>query len=319
MFATRPFPLRDIDVRHLMALEAVAEERSFGRAAQRLGFTQSAISQQVAALERIVGITLFDRPGGPRPVELTPAGQALLPHAKAVLERLLQASEDLEALASGTTGRLVIGTFQSMSVSILPEAIRRLRAERPAIEVRILQRDDKESLLNDLMAGESDLTFAEDTESDDRITSVHLFDDPYVVMSPWQAKPDRLVDLHSLHGAPMITEGGTSSCSLRIQRRLAELGIAPNYVFRTNDNTAMQAMVRAGMGHAIAALLAVDISDPNILVRAGNPELPSRSLCIASVAGRTLSPSTQRFIEIVQDVCAELVANRQMPAGLAAA
>src|SRR6478752_9507111 len=96
MLHGRPFALRDLDIRHLMALQAVAEERSFGRAAQRLGFTQSAISQQVAALERIVGTPLFDRPGGPRPVELTPAGVALLPHAEAVLERLLQASEDLE-------------------------------------------------------------------------------------------------------------------------------------------------------------------------------------------------------------------------------
>ena len=90
-------------------------------------------------------------------------------------------------------------------------------------------------------------------------------------------------------------------------------------MFRTNDNSALQAMVRAGMGHGIAALLAIDISDPNIIVRAGSPQLPSRSLGIASVAGRTLSPSTRRFIEIVQDVCTELVANRQMPAGLAAA
>src|SRR6188768_1888099 len=143
MIASRPLALRDLDIRHLMALQAVAEERSFGRAAQRLGFTQSAVSQQVAALERIVGTPLFDRPGGPKPVELTPAGHALLPHAEAVLERLHQASDDLEALASGTVGRLVIGTFQSMSVSILPEAIRRLREERPGIEVRIYERDNK--------------------------------------------------------------------------------------------------------------------------------------------------------------------------------
>src|SRR3954467_1973784 len=108
MISTRPLALRDLDIRHLMALQAVADERSFGRAAQRLGFTQSAISQQVAALERIVGTTLFDRPGGPRPVELTPAGAALLPHAVAVLERLHQAGDDLAALAAGTVGRITI-------------------------------------------------------------------------------------------------------------------------------------------------------------------------------------------------------------------
>ena len=65
---------RDIEIRHLTALAAVAAERSFGRAAERLGFTQSAVSQQIAALERVVGEPVFDRPGGPRPVELTPVG-----------------------------------------------------------------------------------------------------------------------------------------------------------------------------------------------------------------------------------------------------
>lgn len=318
MSTSRPLPLRDLDVRHLMALQAVAEERSFGRAAQRLGFTQSAISQQVAALERIVGTPLFDRPGGPRPVELTPAGATLLPHAAAVLERLHQASDDLSALAAGTVGRITIGTFQSMSVAILPEAIRRLREERPGIEVRIMERDEKVELLNDLAAGETDLTFLEDSQPDERMEVVHLFDDPYVVMSPLEAGAAARIDLRSLHGAPMIGEVHTS-CTVRIERCLNELGVVPDYVFRTNDNTALQAMVRAGMGHCVSPLLAVDITDPNILVRASTPTLPSRSLGVAWLSGRTVSPSTERFIEIVGEVCAELVAKRRMPQGLEAA
>ena len=66
--------MRDLEIRHLEALDAVASTGTFGRAAERLGYTQSAISQQIAALERVMGAPVFDRPGGPRPVELTPLG-----------------------------------------------------------------------------------------------------------------------------------------------------------------------------------------------------------------------------------------------------
>ena len=181
-----------------------------------------------------------------------------------------------------------------------------------------MERDEKGELLSDLASGETDLTFIEDSVTDDRMQVVHLFEDPYVVMSPWEAGAEPRIDLRTLHDAPMIGEIHTS-CSIRVERRLNEMGVVPNYVFRTNDNTALQAMVRAGMGHCVSPLLAVDISDPNILVRASNPDLPSRSLGIAWVSARTLSPSTERFTQIVRDVCAELVANRRMPHGLEAA
>src|SRR5262245_26748986 len=86
---------RELELKHLVALQAVATERSFGRAAERLGYTQSAISQQIAALERVVGEPVFDRPGGPRPVELTPCGQVILDHAEQVFRRLGQAEEEV--------------------------------------------------------------------------------------------------------------------------------------------------------------------------------------------------------------------------------
>src|SRR5581483_5340446 len=76
-----------LQIRHLAALAALAQEGSFGRAAERLGYTQSAISQQIAALERLVGQRLVERPGGTRPVRLTPAGHLLEEHAEAILSR----------------------------------------------------------------------------------------------------------------------------------------------------------------------------------------------------------------------------------------
>jgi DNA-binding transcriptional LysR family regulator len=113
--------LHDVEIRQLRALQAVAAEGSFGRAAERLGFTQSAISQQIAGLERAIGERVFDRPGGPRRVELTPTGAVLLAYADALLDRMRAAEDELRSLRAGEVGRLVVGSYQSVSVNVLPE------------------------------------------------------------------------------------------------------------------------------------------------------------------------------------------------------
>src|SRR5436190_15966512 len=95
-----------VELRHLAALQAVAEEGSFGRAAIRLGYTQSAVSQQIQALERVVGERLVERPGGPRPVSLTEAGELLLRHADAIVARMQAAQADLAAFSQGAAGTL---------------------------------------------------------------------------------------------------------------------------------------------------------------------------------------------------------------------
>src|SRR6188508_3701734 len=98
---TKPDQWLGVEVRHFAALDAVAREGSFGRAADRLGYTQSAVSQQIATLEKIVGEQLVERPGGPRAVSLTEAGALLLRHAQAIMARLAAAQADLAALAEG--------------------------------------------------------------------------------------------------------------------------------------------------------------------------------------------------------------------------
>src|SRR6476660_2394442 len=103
-----------VELRHLAALDALETEGSFGRAALKLGYTQSAVSQQIATLERIVGEKLVERPGGPRPVALTEAGRLLLRHARVIVARLQAAQADLRALREGEVGTLRVGTFQSV-------------------------------------------------------------------------------------------------------------------------------------------------------------------------------------------------------------
>src|SRR3989337_2059534 len=98
-----------VEVRHIAALHAIAEERSFHAAAARLGYSQSAVSQQIATLERIVGGKLIGGPGGPRTVFLTALGELVLRHAEAIVARLQAARADADAMLEGDLGTLRVG------------------------------------------------------------------------------------------------------------------------------------------------------------------------------------------------------------------
>jgi DNA-binding transcriptional LysR family regulator len=293
--------LQDIEIRQLRALQAVASEGSFGRAAERLGFTQSAISQQIAGLERAVGDRVFDRPGGPRRVELTPTGSLLLAHANAVLERIREAEDELRSLRAGEVGRLLVGSYQSVSVNILPEVVGRLRAERPGLSVRCVENDENDTLVAQLLSDELDLSFLIGMPDDDAIEAVPLLIDPFVLLS---AAPDTpaSVDPSTLRGAPMIGQS-PCACQLSIDRSLRDYGVEPDYIFRTNDNAAVQAMVRAGMGQAILPFLAVDPNDPGVVVSTLDPPIPPRVVALGRRRGRTLAPAADRFIELAVEVC----------------
>src|SRR6266542_1568356 len=131
-----------LELRHLIALKAIADEGTFGRAAASLGYTQSAISQQIAMLERIIGQRLIDRPGGPRPVSLTEAGELLLRHADAIAARLQAAQADLAALDAGDAGPLHIGTYQSVGAKLLPALLREFLEEWPQIGITLRESAD---------------------------------------------------------------------------------------------------------------------------------------------------------------------------------
>src|SRR5580765_1768297 len=148
-----------LELRHLIALKAIAEEGTFGRAARRLGYTQSAISQQIAMLERVVGRRLIDRPGGPRPVSLTEAGDLLLRHADAIAARLQAAQADLAALDAGNAGPLRIGTYQSVGARVMPELLREFCAGWPQVEITLQESADDGELVRLVERGELDLSF----------------------------------------------------------------------------------------------------------------------------------------------------------------
>src|SRR6185436_14867203 len=156
---TQPDQWLGVEVRHFAALDAVAREGSFGRAADRLGYTQSAVSQQIATLEKIVGETLIERPGGPRAVSLTEAGELLLRHAEAIVARLEAARADMAALRAGETGALRVGTYQSVGARVLPVVMRRFLADWPGIELGLSEPATDPDLYAAIESGSVDLAF----------------------------------------------------------------------------------------------------------------------------------------------------------------
>ena len=128
-----------LDLRHLAALEAIAREGSVSRAAVRLGYTQSAVSQQLRALERIVGVTLVTRSAGMRAVELTEAGRQLLAHADAIAGHLETARADLAAFSDGRVGELRIGAVPSAAAALIPALAQELRARAPRLTLAMTE------------------------------------------------------------------------------------------------------------------------------------------------------------------------------------
>jgi len=296
--------LRDLELKHLSALDAVASEGSFGRAATRLGYTQSAVSQQIAALERLVGGSLFDRPGGPRPVELTPLGKLVLGHARDIIARVDATGDAVERFAAGAAGRLDIGTFQSVSNVLLPAMVQQLRAEHPDVDIRLFEEEDNDAGAQGVTAGELDLAFTIGHRRGD-LDSMLLLDDPFVLVAPRGELPNGTYPTAELDGLPLVGYP-PSTCQGDIESGLRAMGAAPTFVFRTYDNGAQMAMVRAGMGWAVMPLLAVDTRDKGVDVRFLAPALTPRQICLVWRRDRTLSPVAARMVELAGEVAGHL-------------
>jgi len=294
----------DLEIRHLAALVAVAEEGSFARAATALGYTQSAVSQQIASLEKAVGLPVLDRPKGPRPAELTPAGRLLLDHARDVLDRIEAVGAELDQLRRGITGRLVIGTFQSVSAELLPPIVGRMRTEVPQVDIGLVETDDQTALVERILADELDLAFTVDA-ADERLASQLLGYDPFVVLVAADDPIGTVATPGDISGHPLIGQPSTNVCQRLIDQRLVHAGIRADYVFRSLDNGAVQGMVRSGMGRAIMPLLAVDPDDPGVRVLPLDPPVAARTIQLTRRLGRSLPPAADRFAEIAEQVGAD--------------
>ena len=297
-----------LDLRHLVALKTIADEGSFGRAAERLGYTQSAVSQQIAALERIVGLRLIERPGGPRPVSLTEAGRILLRHAEAIQARLLAAKADMKALEAGDAGRLHVGTFQSVGTRILPTLLRSFSEAHPGVEIVLHESVIEPELLEMVERGELDLTFWTLPVPAGPYESVELLRDPYVLVVPAGsplAATKRPPSLKEIALQPLV---GFNHCTAmdQVESQLSSSGRQPNYVFRSDNNGTVQGLVGAGVGVSVAPLLTVDEDDERIVVVDLQGRIEPRVIGLVWHADRAHSPAAEAFVQSAAEVCLDL-------------
>src|SRR5262249_47453124 len=149
-----------LQLRHLLALQAISEEGSFWAAAERLGCSQAALSQQLSTLERILETRLVERSRGKRKIEITEAGRPPLRHAQPIVARLQAVRADFTAFGEGKAGTLRVGTIESSATHILPAVLREFRQKWPQVEVRLTEVAKDDQLLTLLEAGELDVCFA---------------------------------------------------------------------------------------------------------------------------------------------------------------
>ncbi len=305
MNVTRNTPdrLLGIEFRHLAALEAIVKTGSFAAAARSLGYTQSAISQQIAVLERATDMQLLQRPGGRRPVTATEAGERLLRHASRATATMRAAEADLHALAEGDAGTLRVATFQSVGVRVIPPVMRLYVARRPAIEVK-LEETDHELLTEQLVRGGIDLAFVADPV-ETAIEQIEVLTDPYVLLAPARSElgqSNKTVGAREIARLPLIayrvaTHGG--------EAHLRRLGFDPSIVFRSDDSGIVQGLVGAGVGYALVPRLTVDRSDTDVAMLDVRG-IPPREIGLAWHVDRRLSPAAKAFVEVVEEVAAGL-------------
>jgi DNA-binding transcriptional LysR family regulator len=252
-------PWLGIEIRHFAALEALAGERSFHRAAARLGYTQGAVSQQLAALERAVGVKLVNRGGGSE-LTLTPAGKRLLVHVKTIRNRIQTAEQDLRAMALGSSGVLRLGVYQGIA-PLLPRLLATFRTVGPDVRVAITDAPGDRELQKALQRDELDLAFVDmPVLPHPGLRVDELIRDEYVVVVAQNSRyfagrseirpPD-------LRGVPLIAFKYLRSAELLLWS-LRGSGVEPELLIRSDDTIILRAFANAGCGAALLPRLAVE-------------------------------------------------------------
>jgi molybdate transport repressor ModE-like protein len=293
-----------LDVRRMRVLREVAQRGSFSAAAEALSFTQSAVSQQIAALEREAGATLVER--NARGVRLTDAGEAVVRHTEAILARLAEAEAELEAIAGLRGGRLRMAAFESAGATIMPLAIAAFRQRHPAVELSMTLLEPEDSLPQ-LRAGELDLALTFDSHggvSVDGIALQHLLDDPMYLVVPSDHPLARRRNLRLADLSDEAWIGGPADCECNrlIRRTCAAAGYDPRIAFETDDYTAVQGFVAAGVGVSLIAELGLRTVRDDIVVRSLGRETPVRHIYAATLAEGYRSPASQAMLEILAEV-----------------
>jgi DNA-binding transcriptional LysR family regulator len=292
-----------LSLTRLRVLAELAERGSFSGAADALDYTQSAVSKQVAALEREVGTELVLR--DVRPVRLTTAGEALVRHAKAVLERLGAAEAELRAIAALESGCLRLGSFSSAGATLVVQALAEFRRRFPGVEVTLLEAG-RDKLVDGVRTGDLDLAVVFDfpvlgLTVDEGIEAHHLLDDPNdLLLHPEHRLARRKrVMFSDLRDEDWLfpTLGPESPTQKLFTAACSDAGYEPRIVFRVNDCEMFQALIAAGMGIGFLPRIALHPVHPGVVIKPVD-DSPTRRILAVALPGRR-SRASEAFLELL--------------------
>jgi DNA-binding transcriptional LysR family regulator len=306
-----------LDVRRLRVLREVVARGSFTAAAQGLGLTQSAMSQQIATLERETGASLVLR--GVRGARPTDAGEALVRHADVILARLADAEAELLAITGLRSRRLRMAAFPTAGTAIVPQAIARYRERHPDVDVTLTPADPREGEAK-LRAGEVDIAVVIQADwqrsPHDGLDRVELLTEAmHVCLPPHHPKAARArLRLDDLRDEAWLV-GAADSCPDHsiIVSACTAAGFAPDVRFRSDDYASMQGFVAAGMGIAFVPDLALLNVRDDVVVRAISPRSPVRHVVAATLAGGYRTPATTAMLDILAAVGRDFDQGRRPP------
>jgi DNA-binding transcriptional LysR family regulator len=295
------------DVHHLRVFIAVAETLSFTRAAEQLFLTQSAVSQQIARLEREIGTSLFDRRG--KTVSLTVSGQALVLPARRVFAAMDDAVSVVQRAVRADLGRLRIGASPSACQHIIPEALREFRESFPNYSLSIVPADSP-AVIQQLLDESIDLGLAIRPERQKKLHFYNLFVDElgFVVspLHPW-AKAAK-VDRRELSDQRMVLYSRNSATFRLVERYLIRMGAPLRDWIELGDTGAIKELVKLGLGISIMAewIVRPEVVEKSLVYLPLSGSRLKRTWCIATLSSRDLSVAEQTFVGLCESVGAQL-------------
>ncbi|MGH2851113.1 MAG: LysR family transcriptional regulator [Solirubrobacteraceae bacterium] len=301
-----------LNLNRLRILAEVASRGSFSAAADSLSYTQSAVSQQIAALEAETGVTLIERL--PRGVRLTPAGEVLLEYAEGIIARLHAAEAEMAAIAGLRGGQLRMASFPTAGATLMPLAIAIFRGRHPEVALTLAE-GEPEEIGPRLSAGEFDLALLFEFEGTSEslgpeLARLALFEDPMFLALPADHPLARrpTLRLEDLRTEAWIQTSASSSCARHVVRSCHGAGFDPVVSFESDDYQTVQGLVAAGVGVALIPKLALSGSRDDIAIRALSPSNPVRSVIAATPEGTRLTSAAASMRQILADVATRFVA-----------
>jgi DNA-binding transcriptional LysR family regulator len=287
----------------MQVLHAVITNGSVTAAAAHLGYTPSAISQQVSALEKETGMRLLERVG--RGVAPTAAGLLLTEYTATISRHLAEAETALADLRAGRTGRLSLRYFASVGPTLLAPALARVRREHPGVAINP-KLADPDDALSEVERGDADLAVVVRRPAEPHhrgIRVMHLLDDAYQAVLPagHPLAGQRVVDLTDLAGEPWVGSEPPGPCLTPITDACAAAGFSPDYVTKSEDYTTAQAFVAAGLGVALIPRLGLSARHPGIVVRRVRRPEPIRAIHAAVRTTALGQPALRALLDALRE------------------